>query len=282
MVWMDTSPFLSPGSNSSSGWDTVVDSNDYELLPVQEEIGYDYDDKGNLRDGRSFYLRVEDSWVGEGKFWWWFNIFTFVAHVATCAWILVLLFRTNENCSGDVNKMHYAEVYSQNLMQGQPVGSRSSGNITMGGDTAASAWPVLVDDYRDVSTSVSGSLNVARCLERTFASGFNVGGTYLEQLTLLMQGPQFWACAATGVVETVEITYNQWYTTVLGSSNSILYLMLVFEWLSASFALYTSTLMPHGRKMLPSSRRSSGTSRCSARLFPLPTRRGGRFPRTTL
>lgn len=52
------------------------------------------------------------------------------------------------------------------------------------------------------------------------------------------QSALHWACANALVRETVMMAYDQWNTLVLGSTNSIPYLLMLFEAISASFAIF--------------------------------------------
>ena len=45
-------------------------------------------------------------------------------------------------------------------------------------------------------------------------------------------------CLSTLLLDTLEVPISQWNTLTLGASNNILYIILLFEWFSAAFALF--------------------------------------------
>lgn len=160
---------------------------------------------------------------------WWtnavFKLFIFLLHAGVSLWLFLSILDTDEFCeSASVNR-HYAMEYVHNVL-GDPLHPNRQ---TLRNGT----WPVTAKNPKlDAAFTATADLNADRCRilseeKRASEIANIVAGESLSR-----------ACALSGAFNVVEAIDEGRHTPVLGSRNNILFLILLFEWISSSFALF--------------------------------------------
>lgn len=179
------------------------------------------------------------SGTGRGSKSWWYiasdfyKVLIFLGHAGVSVWLLILISDTETYCEeGSVIK-HYVTEYVHNLAN-DPISSKGQWRPN-------NTWPVLspnmpVDAAFLTPPNMNPILNVQRCM--TSGKAFNTAEGMDEIQHIMEHRPKYTACALSGQFSAVEVLDDSRYTPVLGSKNAILFLMLLFEWISASFALF--------------------------------------------
>jgi hypothetical protein len=142
-----------------------------------------------------------------------YNVSIFLAHATASMFILYLIFQTDRNCLDGSNKVLYMEeyVYDNHHVATEP-----------------NVWPV-----RDINYHTDAAYTFQS--EVLQVNPFNCVAT----LNQTLNNPAIAdACAASGVHQTFERTPHSDSQAILGARVNILFIMLIFEWVSASFALY--------------------------------------------
>jgi hypothetical protein len=142
-----------------------------------------------------------------------YNVSIFLAHATASMFILYLIFQTDEYCLDGSNKVLYMEEYVHD-------------------DHHVASDPDIYP-VRDINYDMDAAY--------TFQSGvlqvnsLNCVATLNQTLNNKAVAD---ACTASGVHQTFESTPHSDAQAILGASVNILFIMLIFEWVSASFALY--------------------------------------------
>lgn len=144
-----------------------------------------------------------------------YNISIFLAHASASIYILFLVFQVDKYCAEGSNKKHYIEEYVNNAQH----------RYLYNDGYSSRTWPVKNERY-DGSEIYQGVLQPTTGICRDITDQESQNNAVIH------------ACAAAGLHQSFEKTPDNAIQSILGSSINILYLMLIFEWISASFALF--------------------------------------------
>jgi hypothetical protein len=174
----------------------------------------DIDDEGNAPTGKcDVYCNPVKKFGGII-----YNISIFLTHASVSIYILYLIFQTDEFCLDGSNQKQYMESYVYSSVHTSALAHPQPKDI----------WPVTDNNYeRDAAYTVQSGIlkvNSNTCVANDTETADNKAVSD--------------ACAAAGLHQTFERTPHGDLQAILGGSSNILFIMLIFEWVSASFALF--------------------------------------------